>query len=244
MIATGAPLFLMRARIWPSVCCYVYSTDSQQTDRQKSHTNPGFPNLTGLDSGPSPYAPYALDVTSLVRSIHAAHGKLCVVVTGAGTQALAWLFAESGTSRTVLNARIPYSQAALDEFTGTKADQHVSAVEAMLMAERALEEAKRLSTDDVLLAGVGCTAAIATDRVRRGENRCHVAFAASDGRRASFSLVMNKGARSRAGEEDLTSRIVLNAVAEAKLVDERVAVPLVQGEKLERSEGSPDMVSK
>ncbi len=176
-------------------------------------------------------------VAELVRSIHAVPGKICIVVTGAGTQALAWLFAEPGTSRTVLDARIPYSQAALDKFTGTKADQHVSAVEAMLIAEKALEEAQRLAgDDDLLLAGIGCTAAIATDRVRRGANRCHVALAVSDGRRSTVSLVMDKGARSRTGEEEITSLIVLNAVAEAKLVEDRVEIPLVDGEELLRTE--------
>lgn len=186
----------------------------------------------------------AEDVKDLVTSIHAASGKISIVVTGAGTQALAWLFAEPGTSRTVLNARIPYSQAALNEFTGRKADQHVSASEAMLMAERALDEAKRLTVDDDLLAGIGCTAAIATDRVRRGENRCHVAFVASDGRRAVTSLVMDKGARTRAGEEDLTSRIVLNSVAEAKIVDARTDVPLTGDEQLVRNGETTDTVSE
>ncbi len=188
---------------------------------------------------PGPKNAIPLDISALVRAIHAAPGKLCLVVTGAGTQALAWLFAEAGTSRTVLDARVPYSQAALDEFTGRKADQHVSAAEASFMAERALEEARRLSDEDVLLAGVACTAAIATDRVRRGENRCHVALAANDGRRTTLSLVMNKGERDRAGEEDVTSRIVLNAIAEAKLVPGRVEVPLLDGEVIVRSDDGP-----
>ncbi len=157
-----------------------------------------------------------------------------LVVTGAGTQALGWLFAVPGASRTVLNARIPYSQASLNEFTGRPADQHVSADEALVMAERALDEAVRFSSGDELLAGVGCTAAIATDRDRRGENRCHVAFAASDGRKAVYSLVMNKGDRDRAGEEDVTSRIVLNVVAEANLVADRVELPLLPGERVVR----------
>lgn len=197
-----------------------------------------YKGLPVLPESNSPKPGTSPDVSALVRSIHSAAGKISIVVTGAGTQALAWLFAEPGTSRTVLNARVPYSQAALDEFTGHAAEQHVSAVEALLMAERALEEAERLITDEnALLAGISCTAAIATDRVRRGENRCHVAFTSSDGRKVSTSLVMNKGQRTRAGEEDLTSRIILNAIAEAKLVEERIAIPLMPGEHLERRDG-------
>lgn len=190
------------------------------------------------ESGPDPEYTLPEDVRQLVQAVHAAPGKLCIVVTGAGTGALAWLFAKPGTSRTVLDAQVPYAAAALDEFTGTRADQHVSGDEAMLMADRALERARLLSaksgeSSETLLAGVACTAAIATDRVRRGENRCHVAFAASDGRRVVISLVMAKGKRGRAGEENVTSRIVLNAVAEAKRVAERVKVQLVGDERLD-----------
>lgn len=175
------------------------------------------------------------DITEAVGAIHAAPGKVSVVVTGAGTSALAWLFGEAGASRTVLNARIPYSSTALNEFTGEVAEQHVSVDEASLMARRALEEAERLGSEsDELLAGVACTAAIATDRVRRGENRCHVAFATNDGRVAVMSLVLSKGDRDRTGEEDVVSRMVLNAVAEAKLVERRVEVPLLTDEEIKR----------
>lgn len=109
------------------------------------------------------------------------------------------------------------------------------------MAEKALGRAKTLAaaSDEppvltgIQLAGVACTAAIATDRTRRGQDRCHVAFVSSDGRRGVTSLVMLKGARDRSGEEDVTSRIILNAIAEAKGVAARVRIPLVDGEKLE-----------
>ena len=112
------------------------------------------------------------------------------------------------------------------------------------MAEKALERARALvgNVDDAaatILGGVACTAAIATDRVRRGEDRCHVAFVTSDGRRATTSLVMSKGARDRAGEEEITSLIVLNAVAEAKAVESRVKLPLIDGEKLEIQSQEP-----
>ena len=174
----------------------------------------------------------------MTEAIHAAQGKICLAVTGAGTQALYWLFAEPGASRTVIDAQVPYSTFALDEFTRTKADQHVSAGEAQLMAERALERARLLDSDHSghPLAGVACTAAIATDRVRRGENRCHIAFATSDGRGAVLSLVMTKGDRDRACEENLVSRLVINAIAEAKQVSDRLDISLSGDEELVRSE--------
>ena len=176
------------------------------------------------------------DVVRLVTEIHAVPGKVYIVVTGAGAQAIAWLFSESGASRTVLEARVPYSSAAVFQFTGGQPEQHASEAVSIRMAEKALEQAEVLAAaageTDMLLAGVVCTAAIATDRVRRGEDRCHVAFVSSDGRSAVASLVMKKGARDRYGEEEVTSRIVLNMLAEAKGVAMRVDLPLEDGEDL------------
>jgi nicotinamide mononucleotide (NMN) deamidase PncC len=178
-----------------------------------------------------------LDVSQLVADAHQAAGKLCIAMTGAGTQAIAWLFAEPGASRTVLEAIVPYAVEALDEFTRAQSKQHVSAEEATLMAARALDRAVHLagSAGDTALsplAGVSCTAAIATDRTRRGENRCHVGLAMSTGKRKTWSLVMNKGDRNRAGEEDVVSSLVLNAIAEAKGIARRVRVPLLPGEQV------------
>jgi hypothetical protein len=175
-------------------------------------------------------------ITDLVRQVHAADGKLCIVVTGAGTQALAWLFSEPGASRTVLDAQVPYAAAAVEAYKGRKTEQHVSASEAMALAEDALRRAAGLAKAEGMpaaapLAGVSCTAAITTDRVRRGENRCHVGLATSAGLRRVTSLVMVKGARDRAGEEALCSLMVLNAVAEAKGVSARLPLPLVDGER-------------
>lgn len=177
-------------------------------------------------------------IAAIVRRIHGENGKVCIVVTGAGTQAVSWLFAEAGASRTVIDAQVPYSSNALNHYTGKVAEQHVSAEEAALMAETALERAIDLtSPDERPVAGVSCTAAIATDRVRRGENRCHVAVATSTGTRKTYSLVMRKGERDRAGEEAVCSAMVLNAVAEAKGVDSRLDLRLLDGEEvIERDE--------
>ena len=178
-------------------------------------------------------------VSELVRQVHAADGKVCLVVTGAGTSALSALFAEAGASRTMLDAQVPYSSDALNQYTGHTAEQHVSSEEAAVMAEAALRRAKSLAAPgESVLAGVACTAAIATDRTRRGENRCHVALATSEGIRKVYSLVMHKGERDRAGEEAVCSEIVLNAVAEAKGIDARLTVSLLEGEQVVEKAGS------
>jgi nicotinamide mononucleotide (NMN) deamidase PncC len=175
---------------------------------------------------------HILEQTSaLARQVHGADGKICLVVSGAGSQAVAALFAEPGASRTMLDAQVPYSSSAMSEYSGHVAQQHVSAEEAARLAEAALRRARKLAgPSDTALAGISCTAAITTDRIRRGENRCHVSIATSAGLRKTYSLVMSKGERDRAGEEAVCSAMVLNAVAEAKGIEDRLPLGLLPGE--------------
>lgn len=175
----------------------------------------------------------------LAQKLHSVPGRGCVVVTGAGIRAISDLFSQPGTSRTILEAQVPYARKALDEFVGIQADQHVSAEEALLIAEAALKRARHLADDngandegEELLFGIGCTAAIATDRVRRGEDRAHVAW--TDGTRSGgASIWFDKSARTREEEDILVSAIVLNSIAEAIGVDERLEIGVLDTERLD-----------
>jgi hypothetical protein len=177
----------------------------------------------------------------LVRQIHASPSMAVIAVTGAGARAIAWLFAESGASRTVLDARIPYSVAALDEYVGSRAEQHVSEAEARMMADRSYWRALQLLAADrpaepgkAPVLGLGCTATIATDRPKKGDHRCHVAIRTA-GDRTSWSLTMVKGARDRNGEEEVVSRIVLNALAGGCAIGAKVPIALKGGEEISES---------
>lgn len=186
----------------------------------------------------------------LAQELHSVPGRGCVVVTGAGIQAISDLFAQPGTSRTILEALVPYARKALDEFVGVRANQHVSAEEALLIAEAALKRARYLAderdagepvADETgerqLLFGVGCTAAVATDRVRRGEDRAHVAWVAvekSGGTRSGgASIWFDKNARTRAEEDTIVSAIVLNSIAKAIGVEERLAIDVLDTERFD-----------
>lgn len=176
----------------------------------------------------------------LAQKLHSVPGKGCVVVTGAGIRAISDLFAQPGTSRTILEAQVPYARKALDEFVGVRAEQHVSAEEALLIAEAALKRAHHLVDDNdagQLLFGVGCTAAVATDRVRRGEDRAHVAWVAVDKsggtRSGGASIWFDKNARTRADEDAVVSAIVLNAIADATGIEERLVIGVLDTERLD-----------
>jgi hypothetical protein len=63
------------------------------------------------------------------------------------------------------------------------------------------------------VVGLGATAALVSDRPRRGEHRFHIAIAASAGV-TRCSGVLAKGRRDRAAEEDLVSRAIVLFLAQ------------------------------
>ena len=97
------------------------------------------------------------------------------MVTGGGVLSLAWLFGKPGASRTFLDAQIPYSIRAKDEFVGVDAEQHVPPRQADRVAAAALARGHHLAASHEHVAGVSCTAIIATDRTKKGEHRCATA---------------------------------------------------------------------
>ena len=170
----------------------------------------------------------------LARKFHTVPGTGCVVITGAGISAISALFAEHGASRTILEVQVPYTQKALDEFVGTQADQHVSESEAILIAESAQKRARYLAPDNLnqSLFGVGCTAAIATDRIRKGEDRAHIAW--SDVRQTGgVSVWFDKEARTRADEEKIVAAIVMNSIAAVLKIDDRLEISILETERID-----------
>ncbi len=62
--------------------------------------------------------PEVSSTQELVSQIHAAPGQIVLAVTGGGSRAIADLLEVPGGSRTLLEAVVPYSAAALAEFFG------------------------------------------------------------------------------------------------------------------------------
>lgn len=173
------------------------------------------------------------DVRELIQAIHDSSMQAVIAAAGAGTTGLANLLLIGGASRTVLEAIVPYSTNAFDEFLGGAPKQYVSSRAARRLAGCALVRARKLARDPVgestPLVGLACTAALSTDRVRRGDHRVHIATWQA-GLLIERSLVVTKGARSREDEERLYSRLLLNALAEACGVQQSLALGLVDDE--------------
>ncbi len=175
----------------------------------------------------------AADIEAMIQAIHATPTCLMLVTAGAGTKALAELLAVAGASRTLLEALVPYSGRSFDEFLGCRPKQYAAAGTARQAAGRALVRAQRLADAEWPVIGVACSATIATDRPKRGEHRAHVALW-QPARLVSYSLYLEKGARVRAGEEDLVSRLLLNTVAEGCGLTHRLPLSLGTADKLKR----------
>ena len=158
------------------------------------------------------------DVRTLVQRIHDSPELAVVALAGAGTQALAWILGVSGASRTLLEAIVPYAGKSMVELVGREPDQFVSEETAREMARRCYERALSLRDGDEPVLGLACTATIATDRPKRGQHRCHVATW-DEGGVECLTLVLAKGERDRAGEEDVVSRLVLAALAGVSGID-------------------------
>jgi hypothetical protein len=170
----------------------------------------------------------------LIAQIHTSQHKLVLEFTGAASLGLAWLHAVAGSSRTVLEATDRYAAASLSDLLGGPPEQYVARETAVAMATQAYRRAMRLTDGAAGGLGVGCTAAIATDRVRRGADRCWIAVRDRDGVHA-YGLEMHKGERDRLAEETLVSRLLLHAIVRACGVDDPAPLELDAGEQVETS---------
>jgi hypothetical protein len=183
----------------------------------------------------------------LIEAIHQSAGKSVLALAGGGTGAVALLLGIPGGSRTILEVIVPYHEQALIQLLGHRPPQFCSAVTSREMAVRAYERAAWLAPGENVL-GIGCTASLATDRPKRGDHRFSVTCHAGD-RSTTYSLTLDKNQRQNHGsqreaEETVLDAVLLNALAEACGLAERVPVPLLADEAI-HVEGSPatDLVS-
>lgn len=151
---------------------------------------------------------------SLISALHASGRKAALVITGGGSGAVGELLRVPGGSRLLIEAQIPYDAAALATFLGFAPAQSCSADTAIAMARSVRARAARLAPTGADPVGIGATAALVSDRPRKGEHRFHIAYAGSAGI-AHCTGVMAKGRRDRAAEEDLVARAIVLWLAHA-----------------------------
>lgn len=167
-----------------------------------------------------------------IRRIHDAPQKIVLVVTGGGSVAIGDLLKVPGASRTLLEAVVPYTSRAVDRLLGGTPEHYCSAATGRALAAAAYHRALGLRDGDEPVVGIGCTASLVSDRPKRGSHRCHVA-AQDRSSTTTYSLILTKGTRDRAGEEDVVARLVLQATARACGLADEVPVSLLTSERVE-----------
>lgn len=169
-------------------------------------------------------------IDPFVAAIHAAPAQIVYVFAGAGSRLLWELHRIPGSSRTVLEAVDCYAPRSLAHLIGALPRQAVSRATAQAMAQWAYKRAGELAEGDPPLFGLSCTAALATDRVRRGHDRCVMAIQSRTGRQ-SYSLTLDQQ-RGREGQEDLITNLGLTLLAVACGLRTDVSLDLHVGELL------------
>ncbi|HEY1598732.1 MAG TPA: hypothetical protein VGG64_03975 [Pirellulales bacterium] len=176
--------------------------------------------------------PSAAATQEFVRRIHGAGTRLVLVTTGGASQAIPALLTVPGASRTVLEAAVPYSAAALMVWLKTEPENFCSEHTARLMAMAAYQRATAYAQREPSggnVVGVACTASLASDRPKLGAHRIHVAAQSAEFT-AVASLELSKGVRDRGGEELLAAQLLLNMVARACALKDRVSLELQTSE--------------
>jgi hypothetical protein len=170
------------------------------------------------------------EVYRLIAALHQTSCSCVLAITGGGATSAGWLLAVPGASQTILDIQIPYSEDSLCEFLGKRPEGFCEETTCVDMAEAAWSRAM-MGRPGSRCVGVGCTASLATTRPKRGAHRFYAALTAEGVVRIQ-SLQFVKGARSRAEEEEVVARTILNLLAEAAGVNERLELRLEPNEVL------------
>jgi hypothetical protein len=151
---------------------------------------------------------------------------LAMALTGGGSLLLPRLFSRPGASRFLIEAQIPYHAAALDDYLGRSGPHPAVEETARIMALEAWRRAGRFTTTAPAV-GFGLSAALATERVRRGQDRAHLAIRSAAG---YFALTLSwkkegpdQGARTRLSQEEELNRSALEMLSWACAEGEAVA---------------------
>jgi nicotinamide mononucleotide (NMN) deamidase PncC len=148
----------------------------------------------------------------MIAAMQASGRQAVLAITGGGTGAIAELLRVPGGSRLLLEAIVPYDAGSLRDYLGADPEQACSGETAVAMAARAHRRAAALGKPDGVPIGLGATASLASDRPKRGDHRCHIAVATAAATSLT-SIVLEKGLRDRAGEEDLVARAITLCLA-------------------------------
>lgn len=150
---------------------------------------------------------------NFIKRIHHQDGKFILAITGGGASAVTRLLAVPGASNTLLSATIPYHGKELASYLGGDPEAACNSRTARALAMVSWQRARTLE-QTVPVYGLGCTAALATNHPRRGDDRCYVAIQSAEST-TEIGVTFDKLDRDRKEQEHLCSALVLGLMAGA-----------------------------
>ena len=182
------------------------------------------------DTVTSPRGVTDAQLRSFIRDVYTKESPrnvFSMYVTGGGTTAIEWVFTVAGASQSLMDAGVVYARSSLEQFIHkyTKPNEDISfcsTATSVMMADAAWTRAAELYLADtrnfgdlatVNFFGISCTAALVSDRPKKGPHRVHIA-SSSQVRSHAYTVSFEKGARTRVQEDAACSRLILDAVAE------------------------------
>jgi nicotinamide mononucleotide (NMN) deamidase PncC len=162
-----------------------------------------------------------MNTKNLVHLINSSGYKIVLAITGGGTEAIGELLRHGGGSATLLEAIVPYSQQAVDAFTGKKPEKYNSVRTARAMAMAAFQKARILQQEQKEVGkvlGIGATCALAKFNERKErQHELHIAIQSLQNTTTYSIHFLDE--RDRESEESLACRLIINALAIACKVD-------------------------
>ena len=154
------------------------------------------------------------DQTELIKKIHSSGYRFVTVSSGGGTDAISALLRVPGASKSVLEAYVPYARESLDYYLLKKPDKYCSEDTTLSIAAKAFSAAKKIDPKmhPSKILGVGITASLATDYLKKGDHKFFIAIQTHAYSR-SFSYQFKKGALSRSKEEEVVTDHIIKSIA-------------------------------
>ena len=158
-----------------------------------------------------------------------------LTVSGGGTGAVNQALSEPGASGVVMEATVPYSKSAFKTYLGeemvNELDRYCSADTAKLLARRSRQVAAThflrdhgfAEASEANIFGVACTASLVTSSQKKGDHRAHIAVATAEGI-SQYSVTLQKNERTRREEDEIVSKVIVEAIAQAAGVEGPVAL--------------------
>lgn len=179
------------------------------------------------------------DWSAAIARFHASHCRSVLAITGGGASLIGELLRVPGGSSTILEAVVPYSARALDEWLKKPPDSYCSEATALAMAvvayQRAVELSDSQNASGIQPLGIGLTASLVSSRPKRGAHRAHLAIQMARST-VCLHLDLTKGARDRSGEERLIVEVALHSLLRSAGLENLPGMPLLTTDVLGTSE--------